>query len=362
MELNDRKKAILQAIVDAYIDTAEPIGSRTISKMNDLGLSSATIRNEMADLEEMGYLDQPHSSAGRVPSYLGYRFYVDTLMQRYSLNLNEMKRINDFLKSTVREFDNAIADISKIVSELTQYTTIAFAPRMDRGSIKKFDIIAIDERHFVVVMITNAGLVKNKMFSTKGPIKEETLLLLAKVLNDHIAKKALDSTTLAQITVLISSLTESEDILGPVLGYVSEIVKELLNTEVYLGGVKNIFNYPEFFDLRKARDFIDLLDNKEEMIQAFEEEPEKNARNIHKNEIVKVTIGNENKAERLKEVSVIRADYKLGDKVLGSIGLIGPTRMNYAKTISELDYFVRNLNKILTQMTNTEDNGSDKKE
>lgn len=349
MELSDRKKAILQAVVDAYIDTAEPVGSRTISKMNELGLSSATIRNEMSDLEEMGYLDQPHSSAGRVPSDLGYRFYVDALMQRYNLTLDEMKRINSFLKTMVREFDKAIADISKIVSELTQYTTIALAPRLDQSLIKKFDIVAIDERHFVVVMITGSGIVKNKIFATKDAVSEEMLALLSQVLNEHIAKRALNAETLGKLKNLAGSFHASDDVLSPVMSFVSQIVKELLDTEVYMSGVKNIFNYPEFSDIKRARDFIDLLDNKEELMRAFEANGDE-AGDDGKN-IVSVRIGNENKVIRLRHASVLRADYRLGGKPLGSIGIIGPTRMNYAKTMTELDYFVRNLNKLLSQMT-----------
>lgn len=346
MELNDRKKAILQAIVDAYIDTAEPVGSRTISKMEELGLSSATIRNEMADLEEMGYLGQPHSSAGRIPSDLGYRFYVDTLMQRYDLTLSEMQRINSVLKSMVREFDMAIAGVSKIVSDLTRYTTVALSPRLDKTLIKKFDIIAVDERHFVVVVITSAGSVKNRTFLAKDPVPEEMLRLLARTLNEHIAQKALSAVTLEKLKALFTFPHASDDVLLPVIGYVSEMLREELGSEIYLGGVHNIFNYPEFSDLKKARDFIDLLDNRQEVLRAFENgEPEGSKKTV------KVTIGTENKVPGLRESSVVRADYKIGGKTLGSIGLIGPTRMNYAKTMSELDYFVRGLNRLLSQMT-----------
>jgi len=353
MELGGRKKAILQAIIDAYIDTAEPVGSRTISKRNDLGLSSATIRNEMADLEELGYLDQPHSSAGRVPSDLGYRFYVDSLMQRYQLTLDEMQKINDVLKSTVREFDKAISSVSKIISDLTQYTSIAVTPRMDKSYIKKFDVVCVDDHRFVVIMVTNTGAIRNKVFTVKDEISEDTAVFLSKILNDHIAGQTLDSVTFSKISAMAKSLHASGDVMAPVLQFVSEIVREFLETDVYLGGVKNIFNYPEFCDLKRARDFMDFLDNKEGLIKALDLEEEENSHS--RKGIVKVTIGNENKDSSLKNVSVVRANYKLGDKVIGSIGILGPTRMKYARAISELDYFVRNLNKMLSQMTSPDD-------
>ena len=350
MELSSRKKAILQAVVDAYIETAEPVGSRTVSKLYEMGLSSATIRNEMADLEELGYLDQPHSSAGRIPSDLGYRVYVDALMQRYKLTLSEMHRINGFLKSTVREFDTAISGVSRMLSELTQYTTVALTPRVNRDHIKKIDIIGIDERSFIVLLVTGTGVVKNKAFTTKESVSDEALVMLSRILNDHLANKSIDTVMLAQIQMLAEKSRDKGEVLRFVLNFVTEIVNDLLGVDVYLGGVKNIFNYPEFFDLRKAKDFIDLLDNKEEVIKAFDDGEEK-----PKKSVLKVTIGNENKIGRLKEASIIHADYKLGDRVLGRIGLIGPTRMNYAKTISEFDYFLKTVNRLISQMNNTKE-------
>ena len=253
VELGDRKKKILQLIIESYIETAEPVGSRYIAKKNDLSLSPATIRNEMADLEEMGYLEQPHTSAGRVPSQAGYRFYVDQLMERYFMTMADMERVNQALKLQTEEIDKIIARVCQVMSDVTDFTTVAVTPKHDKSRIKKLDLVMIDAHSFLAVIVTDNAIVKNKLFRTSGTIDEKALKLFSGLLNQTLTNISIGSITLDMINSLKKAVPEYANELIPVLNFVHEVVTQLDRSNLYMKGANNILKYPEFADLDKYR-------------------------------------------------------------------------------------------------------------
>jgi heat-inducible transcriptional repressor len=342
MELGERKKKILQLVINSYIETAEPVGSRFISKKNDLALSSATIRNEMADLEEMGYLEQPHTSSGRVPSQRGYRFYVDQLMEKYLLSITEMERVNQALKIKYEEIDKLIARACHIMSEITDFAAFAVTPKQDKSCIKKLDLVVIDQNSFLAVLVTDNAIVKNKLFKVNNNINEETLKLLAHLLNKTLENQSIGSITIDIINSLKRIVPQHEDVILPILSFVYDVVTQLEKSDVILNGANNLLKFPEFFDIQKAREFISFLEDKKEIGEMV-----KNL--VTKEPMTKILIGKENENPNMQSSSIIINTYKLDDTLIGSIGLIGPIRMDYSKAVSDLEYFGHRLSLLMDE-------------
>ncbi|MDD4494843.1 MAG: heat-inducible transcriptional repressor HrcA [Eubacteriales bacterium] len=340
MFLDERKKAILKAVIDDYINTAEPIGSRTIARKHELGLSSATIRNEMADLEMLGYLAQPHTSAGRVPSDKGYRMYVDELMNITRLTNDEIRCIRDAMEVKINEIGQLIKLASTIMSHVTKYTSIALMPKLKGVKIKAIQVVPIDSFKALTIVVTEAGVVRNSMVKFPVAVTADTTITLSNLLDQKL--RALTS---AQITPeLIKSLEEElnmkNGLLSAIISGVLDCLRQVERTEIFMDGSTNMFNHPEFKDIIKAQEFLNILDTKEvlcDLLETFDGDKQ-----------IKVKIGTENEAIEVKDYSVILASYSLDGSILGSIGVIGPTRMEYSRVIPSLYYIRKNLNEILS--------------
>ncbi|MDF2532927.1 MAG: heat-inducible transcription repressor HrcA [Clostridia bacterium] len=340
MNLGDRKRLILQAIIEDYINTAEPVGSRTISKKYLTNTSSATIRNEMADLEDMGYIEQPHTSAGRIPSDKGYRLYVDQMMGQQSLNKSQDDMIKKEFTDTLGEIDRLIKHASKLLSQMTQYTSIITTPQVKKTYLKHIQLIKIDSGTVLAIIITDAGIVKNSVLRLMRDVPNDVLEKISKTLNDSLCGVCVED-----IAGII--LQDSNEGYAGYKEIVEQILPELIQTliysdkvEVYHDGAANILNLPEFNDISKARRFFNTLEEKDLLFNVLKDSQEN----------INVSIGSENKYEQLQNCSLITATYKVNGKTIGSIGVIGPTRMEYSKVISIVDCMTNNLSDILTKI------------
>lgn len=342
MDLSQRKQKILKAIIDEYIGTAEPVGSRVIAKKDDLGLSSATIRNEMADLEEMGYLIQPHTSAGRIPTDIGYRFYVNSLMKRYKMSVEALEKLNTIMAERVNHLEMIIKKASLIASTLTEYTTVVTSPKLNSSVIKKLELVNLGHGNVMALIITGTGMVKNQ--SVAISLSDEQASMLSKIISDRISGRTADELTFDIIKDIENEADKSLDIpskiLINILNFVYEAIDSLDETEIYLNNAKSILSYPEFSDTKKAREMLEFLESKENLVKMIGTPKDG----------VDVKIGAENEFAELENSSLVTVNYKVGDKVVGRIGVIGPKRMNYAKVIASLDCISNQIDKILGEM------------
>lgn len=340
MTLGERKKLILQAIIEDYINTAEPVGSRTISKKYLTGTSPATIRNEMADLEEMGYIEQPHTSAGRIPSDKGYRHYVDKIMEQKLFSDVQNSIIRKEFLDTLGEIDRLVKHASKLLSQMTQYTSIAMTPQLSRTSLKHIQLIRIDFATVLAVIITDAGIVKNSVLRLLEDVKPVVLERITNMLNEKLAGLYIEEIEDIDIEYMLNNSLGHGEIIEQIL---PELIQTLLysdTAEIYYDGAANILNLPEYSDINKARSFLNTLEEKDILFRVL---------NGTKNDI-DISIGSENKIEQLKDCSLITATYKINGKTIGSIGVIGPTRMEYSKAISVVECMTNNLSEILTKI------------
>lgn len=338
MSLDERKSLILQAIVEDYINTAEPVGSRSISKRPELNLSAATIRNEMGDLEDMGLLIQPHTSAGRVPSNLGYRLYVDSLMKRYEVTANEIETMKNAMLGKVRDLDKIVRDVSAAFSAVTNLPTIGMLPRIEKGVVKSIKLVKIDERSVMLIIATGEGMIKNKMLRLKSEIYDEDIEHINNILNENLAGLKGSEIGLSNIMEVQNAVGENLELLTSVLEIVHEAISEVDTRDVFMEGTTNILRFPEYSDVNKIKEIFELFENKQhlgEMIKLNAEDSN-----------VKILIGDENPIPQLKNNSVILSPYKISDDLTGIIGVIGPMRMNYSKVVSSIEYFSKSLSKM----------------
>lgn len=341
--LDERKKAILRAIIDDYINTAEPIGSRTIARKHELGLSSATIRNEMADLEEMGYLAQPHTSAGRIPSDKGYRIYVDHLMKIDELRREEIESIKNAMEIHINELGQLIRQASVVMSRITKYTSMAITPQMKLSALKAVQVVPIEAGKALVIVVTDAGIVRNIMVRVPDSAKPEFLIRVSNILNTRLSGLTIEQINVRLIRDLEKEVGIGSEILTPVLNGVAECIHLVDNPEIYLDGTTNILNYPEFMDIVRAREFLNLLDEKEMLRKLLA---------IGGGQVgaIQVQIGTENELDQIRDCSLITATYSLQDQVLGTIGVIGPTRMEYGRVISSLRYVRKKIDEEIAKL------------
>lgn len=327
-ELDERKAKILNAIIRTYLETGEPVGSRTISKYADMNVSSATIRNEMADLEELGYIIQPHASAGRIPSDMGYRFYVDHLMQEKEQEVAEMK---SFVIERTEKMEQVLKQVVKVLAANTNYATMISAPQMHRGRVKFTQLSKVDATQMLAVIVLDNGIVKNRMLTVSKEIDNEELLKLNILLNSTLNGLMLDQINLATIARLKEQAGIHSDIVGQILDTVAEAIQEDEDLEVYTSGATNIFKYPELADSQNASEFISTFEEKQELKDFLSE-----TMNNEENTGIQIYIGNESPIKRLKDCSVVTATYELGDGMQGTIGIVGPKRMDYENVMDNL--------------------------
>ena len=339
MGLSERKKKILRAVVESYVQTAEPVGSKAILELADLSVSSATIRNELADLTEQGYLEQPHTSAGRIPSPKGYRLYVNELMEEQRLSLEETRQINEALHLKMKELDKVIDQAGRMVSQLTNYPAFALAGGARRTTIRRFDLIMVDVNSFIVVVMTDNNVVKNKLIHLPTEMNEPQLQLLTTLLNTSFVGKTLEELTPELMRVAEHAAGSSYGLISLVVSFAMEVLDDMENSPVYTAGTSHILNQPEYQDVGKARKLMNYLSEDQSLVQSLAL-PNMGTDNT------KILIGPENVADELKDTSVVLASYDIGDGLKGVIGVVGPTRMDYAKVAAKLSYVADGLSKL----------------
>ena len=340
MELSDRKLAILKAVIDDYIMTGLPIGSRTISKKHGIELSSATIRNEMADLEELGFLVQPHTSAGRIPSHKAYRYYVDRLMKVVKLNSVEAENIKRYFQDRMSEVNEVLEKAAQALSDTTHHISMVLKPQLKQAVIKRIQLVKITERKAILLVVTDAGLVTDTVIVVPEGMSSDYMEMISRLLTEKLSQKTLEDAEADLRRSLEEHLRLRKEFVSDLLSAIETSVEPQGEKGIVLGGTQNIIEYPDFMSIEKAKSFISVLQTKEMLYDMM-----KKATRLE----FSVTIGQENEVKELQDLSVVTATYKVGGKSLGSFGVIGPTRMDYSRVISILGFVSQSLNSILSE-------------
>ena len=340
MELTDRKKKVLRSIVDLYIRTAEPVGSKAIAELPDMNFSSATIRNEMADLTAMGYLEQPHTSAGRVPSAAGYRLYVDELMADYRLSMDETRSINAAIEEKMQRMDKMVDRVAKLVSQATELPAISMASRQGHATVKRFDLIMAGSGSFILVVMLSTDEVVNKLIKLPLEVTENDLKLFSALLNATMTDIPADAFTPALLDRVMRSAGLAASLTPVVVEFTTNALLRQQDTNVAVAGGVRLLEQPEFRDVEKAQKMLESLDD-----NTFANLPAvmQNANGT------KILVGPENVADELKDTSVVVTKFDIGDGMQGMIGVVGPTRMDYAKITARLTYFAEGLSKMFAK-------------
>ena len=338
--LDERKTKILNAIIKNYLETGEPVGSRTISKYTDLNLSSATIRNEMSDLEELGYILQPHTSAGRIPSDKGYRFYVDHLMEEKDKEVADMKA---FVIEHTEKMDQVLQQVAKLLAVNTNYETMITSPQTHHSKVKFLQLSNVDEHNILVVVVLEGNLVKNKIIPVDEPIDNEQMLKLNMLLNTNLTGFSMEEINLGTIALLKEKAGIHSKLIGSVLDAVAEAINEGEDLEIYTSGATNILKYPELSDSGNASELLNAFEEKDQLVSLVTE----NLAEDEEQTGIQVYIGNEAPIQTMKDCSVVTATYELGEGVKGTIGIIGPKRMDYENVMSNLKNLKAQLDGIL---------------
>ncbi len=339
MQLGRRKLQILQAVIQDYISSGEPVGSRTIAKKYGMGISPATIRNEMSDLEEMGYLQQPHTSAGRIPSDKAYRLYVDKLMETRNLTPDEAQRIREICNQKTTEIEEIIEQVANILSDITNYTSVVLGPRLNKVLIRRIELIAIDRQYALLLVVTSAGIIKDTLIRIPDNIDAGYLERISNMLTKYYRDKTFADVNIKHATDLQKELMRQKEFIRNILDALTNSIANKRQSDIYLGGTANIFNFPEYQDIIKARDFLNLMENKDILYNLFSQ---------YEEDDVVIVIGTENEYNEMQDCSVVMGTYSIGDKVLGSMGLIGPTRMEYSKVVSIMRHVGESVSNYLT--------------
>ena len=337
MELDARKQKVLKAIIDDYIESAEPVGSRTLARKHDLGVSPATIRNEMADLEMLGYLEHLHTSSGRIPSSKGYRFYVNGLIPPKPVSDEEKKIINDWYKARVRRIDEVFQETAKIISKVTKNVSLVLAPQMTQARFRVLQFLPLDDRRVITVLMTDAGFVENKIVEMPSGATFEDFQRMAAVINKNLAGRSLAAISPERLLPIRDEIGD-EDLYESALEVVNRALDAGKQERLYLGGTTQMLTQPEFHDVEKVKHTLMMLE---------EEELIKDILHAHMGDGLEVTIGQENEDSHMKDSSIITATYHLNGELLGTIAVLGPTRMEYAKAMSLLEYMNDNLTEVI---------------
>jgi len=338
VQLDERKRKILRAIIRNYLETGEPVGSRTISKYTDLNLSSATIRNEMADLEELGYILQPHTSAGRIPSDKGYRLYVDEMMAEKDKEVEEMK---EMLLEKEDKMEQLLKQVAKVLAVNTNYATMISAPQLKRNKLKFIQLSRVDVDQLLLVVVAEGNIIKNHMLSVAEVLDDETILKLNILLNTHLNGLSLEEINLGMISSLKQKAGIHSDIISEVIDSVAEAIRADEDLEIYTSGTNNIFKYPELADHQRASELITTFEEKQTLNELVQETLAGES-----NTGIQVYIGDETKVSSMKDCSVVTATYELEEGMKGTIGIIGPKRMDYDKVVDTLKTLMHQLDEL----------------
>ena len=351
--LDDRKVKILKAVIQNYLDTGEPVGSRTISKLTDLQLSSATIRNEMADLEELGYIVQPHTSAGRIPTDKGYRLYVDDLMAQKEEEISlreqqvgdkerELDSMKDALSEKVDRVEELLQNVAKVLANNTNYATMISTPTYNRNKLKFIQLSQVDDHQLIVVIVMEGNIVKNQIVTLDEPLSNEALLKLNMLLNTSLNGTSLEQINLGVIARLKEQAGIHSGVMSSVLDAVANVIQLDDDMEIYTSGATNIFKYPELSDKQSAQEIISAFEEKQQLAALVT----KSMANGGEDRDIQVYIGDESNVENMKDCSVVTATYELGEGMQGTIGIIGPKRMDYEHVMKTLKTLMAELDDI----------------
>lgn len=343
MQLDERKIKIMQAIIRNYLETGEPVGSRTISKYTDLNLSSATIRNEMADLEEMGYILQPHTSAGRIPSDKGYRLYVDTMMEEKDRELEELK---EMMLEKEDKMDNLLKQVAKLLAVNTNYASMISAPAVHKNKLKFIQLSKVDVNQLLAVIVMEGNVIKNNILHISEELSDENILKLNILLNSYLNGLAVEEINLAMISTMKQQAGIHSEIVSDVIDAIAEGIKEEEDLEIYTSGANNIFKYPELADQQRASEIINTFEEKQMLTELVQD-----TLSDENNTGIQVYIGNETPIQSMKDCSVVTATYELGEGMRGTIGIIGPKRMDYDKVVGTLKTITHQLDELYKKKT-----------
>ena len=331
--LDNRKKKILQAIIEEYIETAEPVSSGSLVDKENLGVSSATIRNEMAELEKIGFLEKPHTSAGRVPSQKGYRYYVDELLRDDKITAKEMQYIKSKLETKVNEIEDLTKIATSTLSEITHYTTVAIGPKVNKHEIADIKFVLLGSRVLMAVILTDSGIIRESIIKFDEDITQKQVDNLTYIFNSKLVGKPLEKLDGPLEEYIVNEMKTGVKIIRKIIEEINKLLEE--NDKIYLEGANKVFDLPEFKKMDVARDFLNVLDAKDLVADVL---------NTGIAENVNVYIGNESEYEELKNFSIVTFNHLLEDKDIGTIGIIGPTRMDYSKVISVMKYISKKIN------------------
>lgn len=338
-ELSERKKQILKAIVESHIELGEPVGSKSLQQLPGISCSSATIRNEMSELEEMGYLEQPHTSAGRVPSQLGYRFYVDQLIEHYRMTSGEIAQINRILKSKTAELDQILVAASKIASAMTNYTGLAVKPARNRAVISRFEVAYIDEKNFVLIMVNSMGNVVSKHIRLTTPKSAQTITYLCTVLNDLVTGVPAEALNMSVMIQLEEAMGNDSELIAPIIKTVYTTLTESDDGELQLSGIGKLLQYPEDYESpEELGDLLGTLEQKDEILRLVSESA---------NDDISVLIGSESSVKVMNNSALVFKPIVREGKTVGVIGVIGPLRMDYAKVLETIERVCGSVSEII---------------
>ena len=340
-ELSDRKKLILKAIIDAHIENGEPVGSKFLTQNKQIAYSSATIRNEMAELEEMGLLEQPHTSAGRIPSELGYRFYVDSLVERYNLTQNELAELKRLVQNKQTELDNILQSAMQLAAKLTNYTAMALRPRMLRITVNRYELMRLDEYTLVLIMVIGQTI-KTRHVRSQIPVPPEAGMQLAKVLNECATEKTAEEITMPLLMHMERQMGEYDFLVSPVIKSVCETITGFDGGEISFEGINRLLSYPEYYDMDRLKEMLALFERKEDLVKILSEEAGQMG-----SEQVQVFIGRENLVKIMDNSTLIFKTIKRNGTPVGAIGIIGPTRMDYKRVIATIDTLTNGVANVL---------------
>lgn len=339
-QLDGRKIIILKAIIKTYLETGEPVGSRTISKYTDLNLSSATIRNEMSDLEEMGYIMQPHTSAGRIPSDKGYRFYVNTILQEKE---DEFTEIKELMIKRVDRVESMLKQVAKLLAQNTNYAAMISAPQYHHNKLKFIQLSKVDEGKLLVVIVVEGNIIKNTIIPIRSELSDEGILNLNILLNNALNGLSIEEINLEVISRLKTQAGTHSEVVDRVLSEVAAAIRaDDEDLQIYTSGATNIFKYPELSDGEKASQLIGALEQKELLQELVDD-----VNSSESSSGIQVYIGDEAPVQTMKDCSIVTANYELGEGLRGTIGIIGPKRMDYEKVLNTLRNLMTQLDTIL---------------
>ena len=337
MKLSERKEKILAAIVEHFIATGEPVGSKTLLEKSDLNVSSATVRNEMAELASMGYIEQPHTSAGRVPSQMGYRYYVDNLMNQYDLPVQEKRLIESKIRNANGEPQQILEQAGQVLAEITNCATVSTTPYDEHAVIRRVEIVPIGTRTAMMVMLSSSGILKSKVCRTDVEITVDIIETFYNIVNQHFIGKSADEVSIALIQTLVLSLGAKSLAMSPLLVTLSDLAQMIEDTQMLLKGQSNLLNYQDYPNVYELMEF---LHHDKSLTSVFSSHKTEGTPNI--------LIGKENKFRELQDSSLIYSNYNIGGKESGTIGLIGPTRIDYARLIPSIKYLTEIVGKIIS--------------